>query len=180
VNFVLSLTSVCVVVILLRLLLVLEGGDGVKDLLGRLLQGHGSHLPGRRGGVDGGSEGVDLGHGEPGQGGEHEVEQVLAHVDHDVVVLEDALLDGLTIPSPPVSESSKKRCGGGEGLGDALGVPVVGVGLDDIGLVSDPGSLGDDGGLVIGLGLGGGDGDQEEGEQRLEHDDGCEEDVEEV
>merc|ERR1719443_2030982 len=38
VNFVLSLTSVCVVVILLRLLLVLEGGDGVKDLLGRLLQ----------------------------------------------------------------------------------------------------------------------------------------------
>ena len=200
VNFVLSLTSVCVVVILLRLLFVLEGGDRVQDLLGRLLQGHGSHLPGRRGGVDGGGEGVDLGHGEPGQGGEHEVEQVLAHVDHDVVVLEDALLDGLTekkmlinitvknsrelvdlpIPSPPVSESSKERCGGGEGLGDALGVPVVSVGLDDESLVSDPGSLGDDGGLVIGLvlGLGGGDGDQEEGEQRLEHDDLCEEDVE--
>jgi len=97
VNFVLCLTSVCCVVILLRLLLVLEGGDGVKDLLGRLLQGHGPHLAGHGGGgVDGGGEGVDLGHGEPGQGGEHEVKQVLAHVDHDVVVLEDALLDGLT------------------------------------------------------------------------------------
>ena len=91
-NFVLSLTSVCVVVILLRLLFVLEGGDGVQDLLGRLLQGHGSHLPGRRGGVDGGGEGVDLGHGEPGQGGEHEVKQSLAHADHDVLVLEQANL----------------------------------------------------------------------------------------
>ena len=82
--------------ILLRLLLVLEGRDGVKDLLGGLLQGHGPHLPGRGGGVHGGGEGVDLGHGEPGQGGEHEVEQVLANVDHDVVVLEDSLLDSLT------------------------------------------------------------------------------------
>jgi len=69
------------------------------------------------------------------------------------------------IPSPPVSEATKERCGGGEGLGDPLGVPVVGVRLDDEGLVSDPGSLGDDGGLVIGLvlGLGGGDGDEGEG-----------------
>ena len=95
-NIVLCLTRSRRVDILLRLLLVLEGGDGVKDLLGGLLQGHGPHLAGRRGRVDGGGEGVDLGHREPGQGGEHEVEQVLAHVDHDVVVLEDALLDGLT------------------------------------------------------------------------------------
>ena len=82
--------------ILLRLLLVLEGRDGVKDLLGGLLQCDGPHLPGRGGGVHGGGEGVDLGHSEPGQRGEHEVEQVLANVDHDVVVLEDSLLDGLT------------------------------------------------------------------------------------
>ena len=34
---------------------------------------------------------VDLGGGEPGQRGEHVVEQVLPHVDHDVLVLEDAV-----------------------------------------------------------------------------------------
>ena len=94
-NFVLSLTSVCVVVILLRLLLVLEGGDGIQDLLGGLLQTDGPHLPGSGGGVHGGGEGVDLRDGEPGQGGEHKVKQVLTHVDHDVVILEDTLLDGL-------------------------------------------------------------------------------------
>ena len=78
--------------ILLRLLLVLEGRDGVKDLLGGLLQGDGPHLPGRGGGVHGGGEGVDLGHGEPGQGREHEVEQRLANADHDVLVLKQANL----------------------------------------------------------------------------------------
>ena len=34
---------------------------------------------------------VDLGHQEPGQGGEDKVEKVLANVDHNVVVSEDAL-----------------------------------------------------------------------------------------
>ena len=74
---------------------VLELVEGVEDLVGGLLEAEAPHLP-PGGGVDGGGEGVDLGHSEPGQGGEHEVEQVLAHVDHDVVVLEDALFDGLT------------------------------------------------------------------------------------
>ena len=83
----------------------------------------------------------------------------------------------LPVPSPPVAESSKERCGGGQGLNDPLGVPVVCVRLDP-GRVSDPGTLGDDGGLHRGvirlvLGLGGGDGDQEEAEQQLEHGDVC-------
>ena len=34
---------------------------------------------------------VDLGDGEPGERREDKVEKVLSHVDHDVVVLEDAL-----------------------------------------------------------------------------------------
>ena len=37
------------------------------------------------------ARGVNLRDCEPGQRGEDEVEEVLAHVDHDVVVLEDAL-----------------------------------------------------------------------------------------
>ena len=94
--------------ILLRLLLVLEGSDGIKNLLGGLLQADGPHLPGSGGGVDGGGEGVDLGHGEPGQRGEDEVKQVLANVDHDVVVLEDALLDGLAERKASSSSLSKE------------------------------------------------------------------------
>lgn len=155
--------------ILLRLLLVLEGGDSIQDLLGCLLQTDGPHLPGSGGGVHGGGEGVDLGDSEPGQGGEHKIKQVLAHVDHDVVILEDTLLDGLTVPSPPVAQSAQERGGGGKRLGDPLGVPVVNVSVYP-GLVSDPGSLGDDGGLVI-AGLGGGDGDEKKTEEELEHDD---------
>ena len=37
------------------------------------------------------SGGGDLGDGEPGELREDKVEKVLSHVDHDVVVLEDAL-----------------------------------------------------------------------------------------
>ena len=65
--------------------------EGVKDLVGGLLQTEAPHLP-PGGGVHGGGEGVDLGHGEPGQGREHEVEERLAHADHDVLVLEQANL----------------------------------------------------------------------------------------
>ena len=63
--------------------------EGVKDLVGGLLQTEAPHLPPV---VHGGGEGVDLGHGEPGQGREHEVEERLAHADHDVLVLEQANL----------------------------------------------------------------------------------------
>ena len=67
--------------------------EGVKDLISSLTDGDGSHLSAV---IDSSCEGVDLTDCEPGQGGEHEVEQVLSHVDHDVVVLEDSLLDSLT------------------------------------------------------------------------------------
>ena len=67
--------------------------EGVKDLIRRLTDGDGSHLSAV---IDSSCEGVDLTDGEPGQGGEHEVEQVLSDVDHDVVVLEDALFDDIT------------------------------------------------------------------------------------
>ena len=69
----------------------LELVEGVEDLVGGLLEAKAPHLPPGLG-VDGGGEGVDLGHGEPGQGGEHEVKQSLAHADHDVLVLEQANL----------------------------------------------------------------------------------------
>ena len=67
--------------------------EGVKDLISGLTNGDGSHLSAV---IDSSSEGVDLTDCEPGQGGEHEVEQVLPDVDHDVVVLEDALFDDIT------------------------------------------------------------------------------------
>ena len=76
------------------LVFVFEGSDGIKDLVSSLTDGDGSHLSAV---IDSSCEGVDLTDGEPGQGGEHEVEQVLSDVDHDVVVLEDALLDDVTI-----------------------------------------------------------------------------------
>ena len=70
---------------------VLELVEGVEDLVGGLLQAEAPHLP-PGGGVNGGGEGVDLGHGEPGQRREHEVKQRLANADHDVLVLEQANL----------------------------------------------------------------------------------------
>ena len=42
------------------------------------------------------SQGVDLADSEPGQGGEHKVEQVLANMDHDVLILEDSFLHCFT------------------------------------------------------------------------------------
>ena len=60
-------------------------------MVGGLLEAEAPHLP-PGGGVDGGREGVDLRHGEPGQGREYEVEESLAHTDHDVLVLEQANL----------------------------------------------------------------------------------------
>ena len=79
---------------------MLEGPDGVKDLVGGLADGDWPHLP--RVPVEVGGEGVDLAEGEPGEGGEHEVEQVLPDVDHDVLVLEDALFHDLTIRINPL------------------------------------------------------------------------------
>ena len=70
--------------------------EGVEDLVGGLLEAEAPHLP-PGGGVDGGREGVDLRHGEPGQGREHEVEQRLAHADHDVLVLKQPLLHVLPL-----------------------------------------------------------------------------------
>ena len=75
----------------------------------------------------------------------------------------------LPVPSPPVAQSAQERGGRGQRLGDPLGVSVVNVRLYP-GVVSDPGALGDDGGLLI-AGLGAGDGDQEDTEQKLEHGD---------
>ena len=80
------------VALIFLLVFLLESSDGVKDLVGGLTDGDGSLLPAS---VDASGEGVDLTDCEPGQGGEHKVKQVLAHVDHDVVILEDTLLDGL-------------------------------------------------------------------------------------
>ena len=81
------------VALIFLLVFLLESSDGVKDLVGGLTDGDGSLLPT---GVDASGEGVDLTDGEPGESGEDEVEQVLADVDHDVLVLEDSLLDHLT------------------------------------------------------------------------------------
>ena len=86
--------------ICLLLVLVLEGPDGVKDLVGGLADGDWPHLP--RVPVHVGGEGIDLAEGEPGEGGEHEVEQVLPDVDHDVLVLEDALFHDLTTKINPL------------------------------------------------------------------------------
>ena len=75
------------------LVFLLVSSEGVKNLISSLADGDGSHLSAV---IDSSCEGVDLTDCEPGQGGEHEVEQVLPHVDHDVVVLEDALFDDIT------------------------------------------------------------------------------------
>ena len=80
--------------------------EGFQDLVGGLWDGEGSHVAGR---VDPGSQGVDLADCEPGQGGEHEVEQSLANTDHDVLVLEDASLDGLPVPGPPVAGQEPRQ-----------------------------------------------------------------------
>ena len=72
---------------------LLVSSEGVKDLISSLTDSDGSHLSAV---IDSSCEGVDLADCEPGQGGEHEVEQVLSDVDHDVVVLEDALFDDIT------------------------------------------------------------------------------------
>ena len=75
------------------LVFLLVSSEGVKDLISGLTDGDGSHLSPV---IDSSCEGVDLADCEPGEGGEHEVEQVLPDVDHDVVVLEDALCDDVT------------------------------------------------------------------------------------
>ena len=74
---------------------MLESSDRVQNLVSSLADGDGSHGSSIDR-VDSSSEGVDLTEEEPGQGSEDEVEQILANVDHDVLVLEDSLLDNLT------------------------------------------------------------------------------------
>ena len=71
------------------LVLVLERPDGLQHVVRGLADGEAPLLPP----VHVRGEAVDLTDREPGQRGEDEVEEVLAHVDHDVLVLEDALLD---------------------------------------------------------------------------------------
>ena len=75
------------------LVFVFESSDGVKDLVSGLTDGDGSHLSAV---IDSSGQGVNLADCEPGEGREHEVEQVLSDVDHDVLVLEDSLFDDLT------------------------------------------------------------------------------------
>ena len=77
------------------LVFVFESSDGIQHLISGFTDGDTSHVPTISRRVNTSCERVDLGHCEPGQGGEHEVEQVLTNVNHDVLVLEDALLDGL-------------------------------------------------------------------------------------
>ena len=84
---VLEITS-CVTASVL-LVLVLERPDGLQHVVRGLADGEAPLLPP----VHVRGEAVDLTDREPGQRGEDEVEEVLAHVDHDVLVLEDALLD---------------------------------------------------------------------------------------
>ena len=82
--------------ICLLLVLVLEGPDGVKDLVGGLADGDGPHVPACAVAAQVGRQGEDLAEGEPGEGREHEVEQVLTNMDHDVIILEDSFLDCFT------------------------------------------------------------------------------------
>ena len=116
---------------------LLVSSEGIKDLISGLTDGDGSHLSPV---IDPGSEGVDLADCEPGQGGEHEVEQVLTDVDHDVVILEDALFDDITknncksgliivriflnlpVPGPPIAQTGKEALGC---VKYSLGNPVV-------------------------------------------------------
>ena len=65
--------------------------DGVQNFISSLSDGESSLLPSA--GSSLGSGGVDLADSEPGKGAEHKVEQVLSNVDHDVLVLEDTLLN---------------------------------------------------------------------------------------
>ena len=120
------------------LVFLFVSSEGVKDLISRLTDGDGSHLSAV---IDSSGERVDLTDCEPGQGGEHEVEQVLPHVDHDVVVLEDALFDDITknncksalwivlkiflnlpVPGPPIAQTGKEALGC---VKYSLGNPVV-------------------------------------------------------
>ena len=69
----------------------LELDHGVEHLLGRLADGERPHGA-RHARVDCGRGGVDLAHGEPGQRREDEVEEALAHADHDVLIQEQTSL----------------------------------------------------------------------------------------
>lgn len=70
--------------------------DGVKNLVGGLADGDGPHVPACTVAAQVGRQGEDLAEGEPGEGREHEVEQVLTNMDHDVIILEDSFLDCFT------------------------------------------------------------------------------------
>ena len=65
---------------------------GLHHILGSLGE---SEWPHGSSSVDSRGQGVDLTDGEPGQGGEDEVEEVLTNTNHDVLVLEDTSLDNL-------------------------------------------------------------------------------------
>ena len=75
----------------LFLIFVFKLSDGIQNFISSLSDGESSLLPSA--GSSLGSGGVDLADCEPGKGAEHEVKQVLSNVDHDVLVLEDSLLN---------------------------------------------------------------------------------------
>ena len=61
--------------------------DGIENFISSVKKCEGSLLSA---GLCSSCERIDLTHGEPGKGAEHEVEQVLANVDHDVLILKDS------------------------------------------------------------------------------------------
>ena len=76
------------------LIFVFKLSDSVKNIISSFRECEGLLLPASIcSGL--GCQGVDLADGEPGQGGEDKVEQVLANMDHDVFVLEDSIFDGV-------------------------------------------------------------------------------------
>ena len=66
--------------------------DGFQDFISSVCNGERSSRSGCISGSGLGSQGVDLADGEPSEGGEHKVEQVLTNMDHDVLILEDSFL----------------------------------------------------------------------------------------
>ena len=66
--------------------------EGIQDLVGSLHDGEAPHVAGL---VDPAGEGVDLADCEPGQGREDKVEKSLTQPDHDVLCLEDPILDDI-------------------------------------------------------------------------------------
>ena len=90
----------------LFLVTFLEVLDGLQYLISGLGEGDALATSGEVG-LAGQAGAVDLRHQEPGQGGEDKIEKVLADVDHNVVVSEDAIENSLSVKGPEVAKISK-------------------------------------------------------------------------